>query len=167
MAPLLNSPFTSIQRNYFSFKCQSGDLRRIYPTSARRKKWRGLSPFQKNIATAWIIYPDLIHIYSWDPWFWTSYLSLFQFFCHGSLVLSRRRVQKEFGVPNWVGSWPEDLEGQIVKSRWNYFVEGRDYVALGPLYVSSYTWQEIKIFTIIEWMENKGTLLYITPHSIA
>ena len=43
-------------------------------------------------------------------------------------------------------------------------VVGRYYVALGPLYVSSYTWQRIKsIFAIIELIGNIGDSILCYP----
>ena len=39
MAPLWNSFFSSVQGNYFSFRCQSVVLRQIYPPSTRRTNW--------------------------------------------------------------------------------------------------------------------------------
>ena len=49
----------------------------------------------------------------------------------------------------------------------HFFVEEWEYVALGPLDVSSYTCRIIKnIFAIIEYVGNTGDLSYITPYSI-
>ena len=47
MAPTWDLPITSIQGNYFSFRCQSGGLRLIDPPSTRRKIGRGCHHFRK------------------------------------------------------------------------------------------------------------------------
>ena len=39
MLHLLNSPFSSVQGNYFNYRCQVGFLRWIYPPSTRRTSW--------------------------------------------------------------------------------------------------------------------------------
>ena len=79
MAPLSNSPSTSVKGNYFSFTCQSGVWRRI-DTPQKEENMMEAIILSENKATAWITSPALIQPNSWDHWFWSSSLPLFRVF---------------------------------------------------------------------------------------
>ena len=136
MVPHWKSPLTSVQGNYFSFRCQSDVWRWINPFKQGEQIGRGCHPFIKyshsvnhvpRYNTTLLLRPPILNFLSATvPSFLPQVACPFQK-RHTKIVWSSK--QSRFIAWRPVG--PES------STQMKFFMEGWEYVALGSLYVFS------------------------------
>ena len=159
LAPLWNSPFTSVQDKYFSFRCHSGVLGLIDLPQQGEQVFRGCQPFEKYSHS-------VDHLPRYNITLFLKFLILDFLYATVSILLPR--VYCPFQKRSTKNFWRFKRSGLVSWRLWRpkssiqFFCVRMGVYGLGSIRCVLLSMaMDKKYITIIEWIGNRGgSLLY-------